>query len=169
MKIKKIALLVAAVGMTFSVASVSAGELANEFGGQVALGSTKAPGAASTSFGYGGVYYGRFLTPSFEAIGGLDYSVATGVTSTGVNIGGAYYFTPVGHAGSAAFYVGADVGSRSTTNAASQSAWDVNGGMKYFVTDSAAIDVKLKHQEWKPTNASATKMDLLVVGASVLF
>lgn len=169
MMIKKIVLAVAAVGMTFSVATVSAGELANEFGGNVTIGSTKAPGAASTSFGYGNIYYGRFLTSSFEAKGTLDYFVTGGASSTGVSIGGAYYFTPVGKAGNAAFYVGGDVGTRSNTGAASQSTWDVNGGMKYFLTDSAAIDVKAIHQEYKASGVGATKMDLLMIGASILF
>lgn len=169
MMIKKIALIAAAVGMTFSVSSVSAGELANEFGGNIAIGSMKVGNGASTSFGYGGVYYGRFLTPSFEAKGTLDYSVSGGSTSTGVGIGGAYYFTPVGKAGNAAWYAGADIGTRSTTNAASQTTWDINGGLKYFLTDSAAIDLKLTHTEWKASGAAATQLDMLVIGASVLF
>jgi hypothetical protein len=160
MKISKIALAIATIGMTLGAASVSAGELANEFGGFLSVGNTKSTNTASASYGYGSLHYGRFISPSVEAKGTLDYFVAGGSTSTGFSIGGDYFFTPVGHAG--------DIGSRSTTNAPSQTTWDVEGGMKYFVTDSAAIDVKYVHAEYKAT-ANVTKMDTLAIGASVMF
>lgn len=169
MKLKKIALAVAAISMTMGAATVFAGELANEFGGNVSVGSMKVGNGASNSFGYGGVYYGRFILPSLEAKGTLDYTASAGTKSTGFSVGGAYYFTPVGKAGNAAFYVGGDVGNRSTTNAASQTTWDINGGMKYFLTDSAALDVKLTHNEWKASGQTATKLDMVVIGAAIMF
>lgn len=167
MKSTKIALMIAAASMAFSVTSVSAGELANEFGGFLAAGDSKVKGGASNTFGFGQVFYGRFFSPSFEGTVGMTYAAAAGTNTTGIDIGGNYYFTPVGKKGNAAFYVGADVGTTSGSGASSDQ-WSLNGGMKYFVTDSASVNVALKHQEQKQAGTT-TELNLITVGASAYF
>lgn len=171
MIMKKIVLSLAALGMVCGVASVSAGELANEFNGQIALGTSKVQNGASNSFGFGSLSYGRFFNPSVEGYVGATYSGSAGSTTTGALIGANYFFTPVGKQGNAAFFVGADVGGSNTSGAGgtSNSTWSVSGGVKYFVSDSASINATVNHSESKPSGGLTTQMDLLLIGASAYF
>lgn len=168
MQMKKIALIAAAIGMTFGVASVSAAELANEFQGQLAAGSSKVDGGDSSSFGFGQVSYGRFFSPSLEGVVSVNYMAADDADRTGISVGVNYFFTPIGKAGNAAWYVGADVGG-SSGSGEDETTWSGKVGLKYFLTDSAAIDVTFMHQEMKPKDSKKTQLDLLLIGASTFF
>lgn len=169
MKMKKIALAVAAVGMVFGVASVSAGELANEFNGLLSIGNSKAPGGASTSYGFGMLNYGHFFAPSVEGVVGVTYFSSTNYVTTGGVIGGNYYFTPIGKAGNVAFYAGATAGG-SSGGGFSTTTLDGHVGLKYFVTDSAAVDVRYQHDDMKQSGTSgSTTRDTLMLGASAFF
>lgn len=178
MLMKKIVLSLAAVGMISGVASVSAGELVNEFGGNVAIGTQRyESGGTSTSStsSMGTIYGGHFFNPNVEMVGAFTVSASSNSKTYIYAIGGNYYFMPVGKAGNIAPYVGATVGGISFTgggNSSNGSSYSAYLGMKYFVTDSAALDLKLHHQEYKFSITGADqkyKEDQIMLGASILF
>lgn len=178
MKIKNIALAVAAIGMVSAVASVSAGELANEFGGNMTTGNTKMESGGTTTkytSTSGVLYGGHFFTPQAEAVGSLFAAVSSGSKLYIYSIGGNYYFTPVGKKGSVAPYVGALVGAVNMDlggATGSGSSFAMQAGLKYYVTDAAALDVKFVHDKQDYTiNSSKTKItaDNIMIGASILF
>ncbi|MFA7268139.1 MAG: outer membrane beta-barrel protein [Sterolibacterium sp.] len=169
---KRIGLGIAVISALVCGQAFAADEALNEFGGQIMLGSAKVDnGGGSNSFGMGSVYYGRFVMPNVEIVGELGYMAAgEGDSTTLYGIGARYFFAPVGKQGNIAPYIGADVGGSTSKNSPDSTNWDIRGGIKYFISDRASINLEYLHREDKVKDVDTKlKLDLLQVGVSTLF
>lgn len=112
---------------------------------------------------------GQFVTPQLAIVTSLSSQKNFAYTATTISVGGKYYFMD-GFRGDLVPFAGAGIGLRLAATATDSNhgstAYDLNAGLAYFLTDSATLDAKIKLITF---NDSSPVVTLFTIGFSQRF
>ena len=116
------------------------------------------------------VSVGQLLTPQFAVVTSLMVQRNFVYSATTISVGGKYYFMD-GFKGDLVPFAGLGIGLRlgggnNTESNRGSTQYDVNGGVAYFLSDSATIDGKIRLLTY---NDSSPVVTLISVGFSQRF
>lgn len=112
---------------------------------------------------------GQFVTPQFAVVTALTTQRNFVYTATTIGVGGKFFFMD-GFKGDLVPFAGFGIGLRLSATATDSNhgstQYDINGGVAYFLSDSATLDAKLRLLSF---NDSSPVVSVITVGFSQRF
>lgn len=106
---------------------------------------------------------GQFVTPQFAVVTSLSSQRNFAFTATTIGVGGKYYFMD-GFRGDLVPFAGVGIGLRLAATATDSNhgstAYDLNGGLAYFLADNTTLDAKLKLVSFNDSSPVVTMFTL---------